>query len=106
MAASFVGASSSRHVLSTQHRGARRRLGGFLYISSKTPLGLLLGSTMMGHLLGEDMERLRQVSYGSSSATYSKITSLNLSDNQLGVLGAKCLAVFLDPEITQYSPIS
>jgi len=60
----------------------------------------------MGHLLGEDMERLRQVSYGSSSATYSKITSLNLSDNQLGVLGAKCLAVFLDPEITQYSPIS
>eukprot|EP00210_Caulerpa_lentillifera_P000859 g832.t1 len=85
VAASFVGTGSSKHILPSQQIRSRRRLG----------------STMMGNLLGEDIERLRQVTHASNSTTYSKISSLNLSDNQLGVLGAKCLAVFLDPEITQ-----
>lgn len=55
---------------------------------------------MMGNLLGEDLERLKQVGRNPHVRTQSAVTSLDLSENPLGVTGARWIAMLLDPDLT------
>ena len=56
----------------------------------------------MGNLLGEDMQRLKQAARNPQTKRCSPVVALDMSENAVGLVGARWLAMLLDPDTTSY----